>query len=98
MGRLLIMVFVIGGVGILAGLLLLRQLRSFRRGVDYRQIVMDETVQRNARKNYVLLEQSIGVIERLLAADETYTLFSSARQREEAEALVRKFNQDQLDK
>ena len=94
LGKILLFVVLFGGF---IALLLWWQYRTTRQGSDFRQVVLDKYIQRNARRNYVLLEESISYIKGLLKADETYTLFSSQQQREEAEALVRKFKQNQLE-
>lgn len=93
----LLLVLVFLGVMIVWAIRNWRQSRSYSRSINHRQIVMDETIQRNARSNYVLLEHTIGFIERVLEADGTFPIFST-RQREEARELVGRFNQTQLDK
>lgn len=99
MGRLLIVFFLLAlfiGLPLLCAILLSR--RDVRRGMNYRQVVMEDSIQLNARENYVLLDQTIGFLERMLVADEMYPLFRSTQQREEAKALVYQFNQKQLSK
>lgn len=96
MGRVLVVLLLLALL--VGGVLWVYRDSVFRKQVSRRHIVLEQEIQRQARENYVLLEHTIGFLERLLEADSTFPLFSSARQREEAQALVTKFNQKQLDK
>jgi len=49
----------------------------------------------NAHENFVMLEQAVGLLARVLEADESLPVLT-ARQREEAQDIVQEFNRKQL--
>ena len=62
---------------------------------DRPSVVLDPYIQANAHENFVMLEQAVGLLSRVLEADESLPVLT-ARQREEAARLVQQFNRRQL--
>lgn len=93
MGRLLFGLLLFGVV--LAGLYALLASRRPSRRFDRPSVVLDTYIQANAHDNYVMLEQAVGLLTRVLEADEDLPVLSP-RQREEATAVVQQFNRKQL--
>lgn len=93
MGRVLVVVMLIGVVA--AGLYALADARRPGRRFDRPSVVLDPYIQANAQDNYVLLEQAVGLLDRVLEADESLPVLS-ARQRDEATGIVQRFHRRQL--
>lgn len=79
----------------LAGLYALAGSRRSGRRFDRPSVVLDPYIQANAHENFVLLQQAVGVLTRVLEADEQLPVLS-ARQRDEAAEIVQRFNRKQL--